>query len=61
MENLNENYSYSHANIIIWSLQQELNRYKARRLNDTNIEEYLISRISELKEYERQCLKTQAS
>ena len=58
---IKENYSYSHASTILWSLQQELNRYKARRLNDNQVEEYLISRIAELKEYEKQCLKIQAS
>lgn len=61
MDTLKENYSYSHASTILWSLQQELNRHKARRLNDTHIEQYLASRIAELKEYEKQCLKIQAS
>ena len=56
-----ENYSYSHASTVMWSLQQELNRYKAHRLNDLHIQEYLERRIKELKEYEKQCLKIQAS
>lgn len=56
-----ENYSYSHASTIMWSLQQELNRHKARRLNDTHIQQYLERRIAELKEYEKVCLKNQAS
>lgn len=56
-----ENYSYSHASTVMWSLQQELNRHKARRLNDTHVEQYLVRRIAELKEYEKQCLKIQAS
>jgi len=45
----------------MWSLQQELNRHKARRLNDSHIQQYLERRIAELKEYEKQCLKIQAS
>lgn len=61
MNNLKENYTYSHASTVLWSLQQELNRYKARRLNDVHTEEYLTRRIAELKEYEKQCLKIQAS
>lgn len=61
MDGIKETYSYSHASTILWSLQQELNRYKARRYNDSHIEEYLKSRIAELKEYEKQCLKIQAS
>ena len=61
MGTIKENYSYSHASTILWSLQQELNRHKARRLNDNHIEEYLTRRIAELKEYEKQCLKIQAS
>lgn len=61
MNNLKENYTYSHTSTILWSLQQELNRYKARRLNDVYVEEYLTKRIAELKEYEKQCLKIQAS
>lgn len=56
-----ESYSYSHASTIMWSLQQELNRHKARRFNDNHIQEYLERRIAELKEYEKQCLKIQAS
>jgi vacuolar-type H+-ATPase subunit B/Vma2 len=56
-----ENYSYSHASTIMWSLQQELNRHKARRLNNNHIEEYLLRRIAELKEYEKECLKNQVS
>lgn len=56
-----ESYSFSHASTILWSLQQELNRHKARRLNDNHVEEYLTRRIAELKEYEKQCLKIQAS
>lgn len=58
---LKESYSYSHASTVLWSLQQELGRYKSRRLNDSTIEEYLKTRIAELKEYEKQCLKIQAS
>lgn len=61
MDTIKENYSYSHASTILWSLQQELNRHKARRLNDNTVEQYLTRRISELKEYEKQCLKIQAS
>lgn len=61
MNNLKETYSYSHASTVMWSLQQELNRSKALRLNDIHIEEYLSRRIAELKEYEKQCLKIQAS
>lgn len=61
MNNLKESYSYSHASAVMWSLQQELNRSKALRLNDIHIEEYLVRRIAELKEYEKQCLKIQAS
>ena len=56
-----ESYSFSHASTILWSLQQELNRHQARRLNDNHVEEYLTRRIAELKEYEKQCLKIQAS
>ena len=56
-----ENYSYSHASTVMWSLQQELNRNKALRTNDLHIQEYLERRIKELKEYEKQCLKIQAS
>lgn len=58
---IKESYSYSHASTVMWSLQQELNRYKARRFNDNHIQEYLERRIAELKEYEKQCLKIQAS
>ena len=58
---IKETYSYSHASTVMWSLQQELNRYKARRLNDNHIQEFLTNRIAELKEYEKQCLKAQAS
>ena len=47
---IKENYSYSHASTVMWSLQQELNRHKARRLNDSHIKEYLERRIAELKE-----------
>lgn len=61
MVEIKETYSYSHASTVMWSLQQELNRYKARRFNDNHIEEYLTRRIAELKEYEKQCLKIQAS
>jgi len=61
MDTLKENYSYSHASTIIWSLQQELNRHKARRFNDNHIEKYLTCRIAELKEHEKQCLRIQAS
>jgi hypothetical protein len=61
MESSKETYSYSHNNTVMWALQQELNRHKARRLNDNHIEEYLSRRIAELKEYEKQCLKIQAS
>jgi uncharacterized protein YejL (UPF0352 family) len=61
MDTIKENYSYSHASTILWSLQQELNRHKARRFNDNHIEEYLTRRIAELKEHEKQCLKIQAS
>lgn len=61
MNNLKETYSYSHASTVMWSLQQELNRTKSLRLNDIHIEEYLSRRIAELKEYEKQCLKIQAS
>lgn len=56
-----ETYPYSHASTVMWALQQELNRHKARRFNDNHIEEYLTRRIAELKEYEKQCLKIQAS
>lgn len=56
-----ENYSYSHASTILWALQQELNRHKARRYNDDHIKDYLSRRIDELKEYEKECLKLQAS
>ena len=48
MNNLKESYSYSHASAVMWSLQQELNRSKALRLNDIHIEEYLVRRIAEL-------------
>lgn len=58
---IKETYSYSHASTVMWSLQQELNRNKARRFNDNHIQEYLEQRIKELKEYEKQCLKIQAS
>lgn len=61
MVDLKESYSFSHASTILWSLQQELNRHKARRLNDNHIQEYLERRIAELKEHEKQCLKIQAS
>jgi hypothetical protein len=61
MQKTKEYYSYSHASTILWSLQQELNRFEARRLNDNHVEEYLIRRITELKEYEKQCSKIQAS
>jgi hypothetical protein len=58
---IKETYSYSHASTVMWSLQQELNRSKALRSNDTHIQEYLEQRIAELKEYEKQCLKIQTS
>lgn len=61
MSEIKENYSYSHASSVMWALQQELNRHKARRFNDGHIEEYLKRRIAELKEYEKECLKIQAS
>lgn len=61
MDKIKETYSYSHTSTVMWSLQQELNRHKARRFNDNHIEEYLTRRIAELKEYEKQCLKIQAS
>jgi len=61
MEQNKESYTYSHASAVMWSLQQELNRHKARRLNDSHIQQYLEKRIAELKEYEKQCLKIQAS
>lgn len=61
MVDLKDSYTYSAASTVLWSLQQELNRHKARRMNDNHIEEYLIRRIAELKEYEKQCLKIQAS
>lgn len=61
MVKFKESYSFSGASTIIWSLQQELNTHKARRMNDNHIEEYLTRRIAELKEYEKQCLKIQAS
>lgn len=61
MEKIKESYSYSHASTVMWSLQQELNRHKARRLKDNYIQEYLERRIAELKEFEKQCLKIQAS
>lgn len=61
MESSKETYTYSHASTVMWALQQELNRHKARRLNDNYIEEYLNRRIAELKEYEKRCLKIQAS
>ena len=61
MNGIKENYSYSHASTILWSLQQELNRHKARRFNDMHIQEFLETRIKELKEHEKQCLKIQAS
>lgn len=61
MDTIKESYSYSHASTILWSLQQELNRHKARRLNDNNVEEYLTRRIAELKEHEKRCLKIQTS
>jgi hypothetical protein len=61
MVSINENYSYSHASTVLWSLQQELNRHKARRFNDNHIQQYLEQRIAELKEYEKQCLKIQTS
>lgn len=60
MDEIKENYSYSHASTVMWSLQQELNRHKTRRFNDQHVEEYLTKRIAELKEYEKQCLKIQA-
>ena len=60
MGTIKENYSYSHASTVMWSLQQELNRHKALRLNDGYIKEYLERRIDELKEYEKECLKIQA-
>lgn len=61
MGTIKENYSYSHASAVMWSLQQELNRHKALRLNDNHIKEYLERRIADLKEYEKECLKIQAS
>lgn len=61
MDTNKETYSYSHASTIQWSLEQELNRHKARRLNNSQIEEYLSNRITELKEYQKQCLKIQTS
>jgi hypothetical protein len=61
MDTIKETYAYSHASTVMWSLQQELNRHKARRLNDSHIQQYLERRIAELKEYEKQCLKIQAS
>jgi uncharacterized protein YejL (UPF0352 family) len=61
MQAIKESYSYSHASAILWSLQQELNRHKARRYKDNQIEEYLTRRIAELKEHQKQCLKIQTS
>lgn len=61
MVEIKESYSFSHASTILWSLQQELNRHKARRFNENHVQEYLERRIAELKEYEKQCLKIQAS
>lgn len=61
MVEFKESYSYSGASTVLWSLQQELNRHKARRMNDNHIEEYLTRRIAELKEYEKQCSKIQVS
>lgn len=61
MDTSKDSYSYSHASTVQWSLEQELNRHKARRLNDEHIEEYLKLRITELKEYQKQCLKIQTS
>lgn len=61
MVEISENYSYSHASTVMWALQQELNRHKARRHNDDHIKDYLVQRIAELKDYEKQCLKIQAS
>jgi hypothetical protein len=61
MAEFKESYSYSGASTVIWSLQQELNSHEARRINDIHIEKYLTRRIAELKEYEKQCLKIQAS
>lgn len=61
MDKIKETYSFSHASTVLWSLQQELNRHKARRFNDSHIEEYLAKRIAELKEYEKECLKIQVS
>jgi hypothetical protein len=61
MEKSKESYSFSHASTVLWALQQELNRHKARRLNNLEIEEYLSRRIQELKDYEKVCLKAQTS
>jgi hypothetical protein len=61
MDTIKESYTYSHASTVMWSLQQELNRHKARRLNDIHVQEYLERRIKELKDFEKQCLKIQSS
>jgi len=61
MEQNKESYTFSHASTVLWSLQQELNRHKARRFNDNHVEEYLTRRIAELKEHEKKCLRIQAS
>ncbi len=59
MKATKDKYSYSHTHIIIWSLQQELNRHLATRSNDSHVKEYLLRRIDELREHEKQCLKIQ--
>lgn len=55
------NYSFSHATSIKWALEMELNSLIAAKSNDINIIDYLKNRINELKEFEKECLKIQAS
>jgi len=54
-------YSYSHASTVKWALEMELNRLKAIKSNDNIIMDFLRERIEDLKEFEKECLKIQAS
>ena len=56
-----QGYSFSHATTVKWALEMELNRLKCIRPNNEEIMEFLSSRIQELKDYEKECLKIQGS